>query len=128
MHTLIIKAHPRKDGFSHEIARRYKEQQRLRGNTSEILDLMESDNFQDYATFSSPTQIREDSTTKKMQEKIKNADEIVWIFPVWWMDRPAVMKNFWDRNFTPGFAYTKNTEGKTVRLLKGKTAKVFATA
>jgi putative NADPH-quinone reductase len=52
----------------------------------------------------------------------------VWIFPVWWMDAPAVMKNFWDRNFTWGFAYKTHPDGKIDRLLKWKTAKVFATA
>ena len=84
MHILIIKAHPRADGFSHRIAEKYKMKQKSLGNTVELLELTDKENFQEYATFVDATQ----------------ADELVWIFPVWWMDAPAVMKNFWDRNFT----------------------------
>ena len=128
MHTLIIKAHPRGDGFSHDIAARYEEQAKSHGNTVEILELTDKENYQDYATFVSPTRTLEDESTKRMQEKIAKADELVWIFPVWWMDCPAVMKNFWDRNFTSGFAFRYNDTGKVDRLLTGKTAKVYATA
>jgi putative NADPH-quinone reductase len=100
MHSLIIKAHPRADGFSHRIAEKYKMKQISLGNTVELLELTDKENFQEYATFVDATHVLEDATTKRMQERITQADELVWIFPVWWMDAPAVMKNFWDRNFT----------------------------
>jgi NAD(P)H dehydrogenase (quinone) len=100
MHSLIIKAHPRTDGFTHKIAETYKKKQEEQGNTVTLLDLCAPENIQSYTEMISASRIVEDETTKKMQELIKNADEIVWVFPVWWMDCPAIMKNFWDRNFT----------------------------
>lgn len=128
MHSLIIKAHPRADGFTHKIAQSYKEKAEKSGNTALILDLCDTENFQDYVTFVDTNRITEDESTKKMQKLISEADELVWIFPVWWFDAPAVMKNFWDRNFTSGFAFRYNPNGKTDKLLTGKTTKLYATA
>jgi putative NADPH-quinone reductase len=39
-----------------------------------------------------------------------------------------VMKNWFDRNFTSGFAFKNEKWGKLHKLLKGKRAKIFATA
>ena len=129
MHSLIIKAHPRADGFSHRIAESYKEKVEKSGNTALILDLCNAENFQEYVSFADATHITEDETTQKMQKLISEADELVWIFPVWWFDAPAVMKNFWDRNFTSGFAFRYHPNGAGWdKLLTGKITKVFATA
>jgi len=128
MHSLIIKAHPRTDGFTHTIAETYKKKQEEKGNTAIILDLCAPENAQSYTEMISNTKIVEDDSTRKMQDLIKNADEIIWVFPVWWFDCPAIMKNFWDRNFTSGFAYQYNVNWKVDKLLTGKTTKVFTTA
>ena len=34
-----------------------------------------------------------------------DADLIVLVFPLWWAGRPAVLKGWFDRIFTQGFAY-----------------------
>lgn len=39
------------------------------------------------------------------QEKISGAGRLVFIHPVWWYGPPAILKGFFDRVFTPGFAY-----------------------
>ncbi|MEO5977023.1 MAG: NAD(P)H-dependent oxidoreductase [Chryseolinea sp.] len=62
------------------------------------------------------------------QEKIKWADHLVWIHPVWWGGLPATAKGFIDRVFLPGFAF-KYRE-KSVwwdKLLAGKTARIITT-
>jgi NAD(P)H dehydrogenase (quinone) len=129
MHTLIIKAHPRASGFSHRIAETYKNKQEQLGNTVEILELTQAENIQSFPVFADENHLVEDETTKRMQEKITQADELVFIFPVWWFDAPAIMKNWIDRNFTSGFAFRYRPDGKWWdKLLSGKTAKVFATA
>ncbi len=128
MHSLIIKAHPRKNGFTHEIAESYKAKQEKLGHTATILDLCDPKNQQAYVTFIDTNHIVEDEMTKSMQGLIREADELVWIFPVWWMDCPAIMKNFWDRNFTSGFAFRYTENGKVEKYLSDKTAKIYATA
>lgn len=62
-------------------------------------------------------------------EKIKAADHLVWIFPMWWYGLPALMKGFIDRIFLPG-TFFKYQKGKLFprQLLKGKTARLIITA
>lgn len=62
-------------------------------------------------------------------EQIKQADHLVWVFPMWWYGYPAIMKGFIDRVFLPGFTY-QPVPGKPFpkKLLKGKTAHIIVTA
>ena len=62
-------------------------------------------------------------------EKIKKADHIVWVFPMWWYGLPALMKGFIDRIFLPGIFF-KYQEGKSFpdKLLKGKSSRLIITA
>ncbi len=61
-------------------------------------------------------------------EKIKWADHLVWIHPVWWGGLPAITKGFIDRLFLPGFAFQyKENSVWWDKLLKGKTAHIITT-
>jgi len=62
-------------------------------------------------------------------EKIKAADHIVWVFPMWWYGYPAIMKGFIDRTFLPGITF-QAVPGKPFprKLLKGKTGRIIITA
>lgn len=55
------------------------------------------------------------------------ADLLVFVYPVWWFDRPARLKGWFDRAWTPGFAFVYD-EGGPRGLLEGKQAVVFQTA
>lgn len=61
-------------------------------------------------------------------DKIKWADHLVWIHPVWWGGLPAITKGFIDRLFLPGFAfqYRENSIWWD-KLLKGKTGHIITT-
>ena len=127
MNTLIITAHPSQKGFTHMIANTYKENSEIEGRQVELLDLYTTDLQQDFLRFEKMSDIWKDIITQKMQQKIDWAEELVFIFPVWWADAPAILKNWIDCNFTAGFAF-KYINGKPVGLLKGKTAQIFATS
>jgi len=61
-------------------------------------------------------------------EKIKWANHLVWIHPVWWGGIPAIMKGFIDRLFLPGFAFQyRENSLYWDKLLKGKTAHIITT-
>lgn len=48
---------------------------------------------------------------EKERELIKNADTVVFIYPVWWSGAPAMLKGYIDRVFSPGSAFNvKNTK------------------
>ena len=64
-------------------------------------------------------QISED--IRKEQEFIKNADTIIFIYPIWWAGQPAIIKGYIDRVFSYGFAYMYKG-GKVIGLLPDKKA------
>jgi NAD(P)H dehydrogenase (quinone) len=39
------------------------------------------------------------------QQRVRKADMIVWIFPIWWGGVPAILKGWFDRVMAFGFAY-----------------------
>lgn len=127
MKILIVTAHPSSKGFTPKIAKEYEKIKKSRGDEVEILDLYAPENKQDYLIFKDVKNIPEDESVVRMQKKISWADELVFIFPLWWYGEPAVMKNFWDKNFAARYAY-QYVNGKPNGLLNGKTARVFFTS
>ena len=53
---------------------------------------------------------------KKEQERVKKADIILFVFPLFWYAAPAPISRWLEKTFTHGFAYTSKGG-----LLKGKT-------
>ena len=127
MKTLIITAHPSSKGFTHRIADTYKKEIEKKGAEVEILDLYRPENRQDFLMFENVREMPADPSVGRMQEKISASDELVFIFPLWWYGEPAILKNFWDKNFTARYAY-RYIDGKPIGLLKGRTARIFFTS
>ena len=44
-------------------------------------------------------------------ERLKNADYLIFIFPIWWDIMPATTKGFIDRVLSPGVAYDHHPRG-----------------
>ena len=43
--------------------------------------------------------------------RLKKADHLIFIFPIWWELMPALTKGFIDRALFPGIAYDHNPKG-----------------
>jgi len=126
MKSLIITAHPSSKGLTHKLAQTYAQAAKTKGHTSTILNLYQEP--QEYLRFEERHDMGNKNPERDKQQKlISDADELVFIFPVWWGDCPAIMKNWLDVNFSSGFAFTYEN-GKPKGLLKGKTARVICTA
>jgi len=129
MKVLIVTAHPATRGFTHKIAARYKQEKEENGDDVFLMDLYKKKYAQPFLQYED---IKKDcaprASHKTIQEKIVWADEIVFVFPIWWFGPPAILKNFLDQNFTSGFAYKYNKNGVRRELLEGRTARIFATA
>jgi len=126
MKKLIIIAQPSKAGFLWEVAKSYENQSKKLWDEVEILDLYDKKNFQPNLEFEDMKILNQDPNRKIFQEKISLADELVFIFPVWWGSMPGIMKNFIDTNFEAGFAYKfQKWSPIPKKLLKWKTAKIF---
>ncbi len=127
MKKLFITANPSSTGFTHKICEKLSVLSREKWDEVEILDLYKTELRQDFLTYENKKEMAKDEITKKIQEKILWADELVFIFPIWWWDAPAIIKNFIDCNFSAGFAF-RYENGRPVGLLKGKTARIITTS
>ncbi|MBI5223195.1 NAD(P)H-dependent oxidoreductase [Candidatus Micrarchaeota archaeon] len=53
---------------------------------------------------------------EKYQKMVKEADRLVFIYPVWWYNMPSILKGFFDRVFTNGFAYNFQKESTFIKI------------
>lgn len=61
---------------------------------------------------------------KKAQNNILWADQLVFVYPIWWLGIPAIMKSFIDKTFTEDVVAKYGKYGP-IPLLKGKTAVIM---
>lgn len=129
MKKLIITAHPNPKGFTHSIAERFIAVSEQHDHECFLMNLYAEERKQDYLLLGEDNKPLPDVKRTAVQEKIAWADELVFIFPLWSFDAPAVMKNRVDVNFSSGFAY-RFKPGSLLphRFLTGKTARIFYTA
>jgi len=124
---LIINGHPDTESFNYAIAKAYKKG--VEKSNAEIKEIQISDlDFNPNLQFGyrKRTELEPDLITA--QEKIKWANHIVWIYPVWWGSYPAIMKGFIDRVFLPGFAFQKRDNSVWWdKLLTNKSARIIFT-
>ena len=59
-----------------------------------------------------------DPIVLKYMKKLRWAEHVVMIFPIWWMSMPAMMKGFVDKVIFPGVVY-KMESGNLVSMLSG---------
>jgi NAD(P)H dehydrogenase (quinone) len=78
--------------------------------------------FEEKTDMATPNPVRE-----KLQAKVTQATELVFVHPMWWMAPPAIMKNFLDNIINAHFAFVYK-DGKPIGLLKGKKGHVFITS
>jgi len=126
MNSLIIVAHPKKDSFSFAMAEKYSGLATKKGYTVEVIDLYRDKHQQPFFTFENANTVEKTIETKHFQEKIDWADELVFIFPYWWGGMPSILKNFFEWNFSKGFAFTY-VNSRPKGLLTNKSVKVYTT-
>lgn len=124
---LIINGHPNKDSFNFGIAQAYKTG--AESSEAEVKEIVVAElNFNPNLKYGYQKRTELEPDLVESWEKIKWADHLVWIHPVWWGGLPAILKGFIDRLFLPtfAFAYRENSIFWD-KLLKGKTAHIIAT-
>lgn len=128
MNVLIVYAHPNTNSFNHAILDQVKRGLEDGRHVFNIIDLYE-DNFNPVLVFNENTKrsnLMNNSEAKHYQDLIKQADHLIFIYPVWWYGMPAILKGFFDRLFMSGFAYT-NKGGFPKGLFGNKSACVIYT-
>ncbi|OXA94001.1 NADPH:quinone reductase [Flavobacterium oncorhynchi] len=124
---LIINGHPNPDSFNFAIAAEYKKGASASGAIVETITIAAL-NFSPNLKYGYQKRTELEPDLLESWEKIKRADHLVWVHPVWWGGLPAITKGFIDRLFLPGmaFQYRENSVWWD-KLLKGKTAHIITT-
>jgi len=124
---LIINGHPDKESFSFGLANAYKKGAAISGAEIKEINICNL-NFDPDLKFGYRKRTELEPDLIEAQEKIKWADHLVWIYPVWWGSLPAILKGFIDRVFLPGFAFKKKENSLWWdKLLKNKSARIIST-
>lgn len=124
---LLINGHPNEQSFNSRLMAAYKKGAETTG--AEIKEIIISElNFNPNLKFGYQKRTALEPDLLDAWEKIKWAEHLVWIHPVWWGGFPAIMKGFIDRIFLPGFAF-QYRENSILwdKLLTGKTARIITT-
>ena len=61
------------------------------------------------------------------QAAIAGAEHLVFVYPIWLGDMPALLKGFLEQTLRPGFAFDYLDGGKVHMRLKGKSARIVVT-
>ena len=124
---LVINGHPNPESLNHALAEAYIKGAKLSGAKVEYIILSEL-NFNPNLRYGYQQRTELEPDLHAAWEKIKWADHLVWIHPVWWGGLPAIMKGFIDRLFLPGmaFRYRENSVWWD-KLLTGKTGHIITT-
>lgn len=119
MHVLIVVAHPRQDSLTQRVTEKLCTGLLASGCTLELADLY-AENFDPRLNVPDEPDWHDDkkeysAEVKKEVARIKRADVLVMVFPVWWWSMPAMLKGWIDRVWGYGFAYG---EGNTLPVQK----------
>jgi len=129
MNQLIIVAHPKKDSFSKTISEELKSRFLNESYSVKIRDLYQIE----FNPLLTAKELKINKTGDIYPDIIEEqrmmawADEITFIYPLWWNAFPAVLKGYIDRVFTNGFAFRIGEKGPE-GLLGGKRVRLITTA
>lgn len=122
--ALVVHAHPSEDSFSRAVLARALEALAAAGHDVTLHDLY-NDGFR--PAMSLAERIAYDTDSPILDEQVasyaadlKQAELLVFVYPTWWWDMPAVLKGWFDRVLVPGVALSiERDSGPPKPLLKG---------
>ena len=129
MKIQIIYAHPFDESFNKAILDNTIEGLKHAGHEYDLIDL-NKEGFNPILTREELAQYSEgkylDPKVGEYLSKIKKAEHLVFIFPIWWGDVPAILKGFFDKVFLKKETY--EIKGMMpVPKLKGRSATLIST-
>lgn len=127
MKILVVYAHPNLKSFTKAVLDEFTKGLEEGGHTFEVVDL--------YAIKFDPCLKLEELTGEQtfqdvleQQEKITRANALAFIYPVWWLSFPSILRGWIDRVLSYGFAYkVGNTTSGIEGLLKHEKALLINT-
>jgi NAD(P)H dehydrogenase (quinone) len=121
MHVLVVVAHPHTRSLTRALATEFTHGLKARGHSFDLLDLQAEDfspvvSAAEYAGWEQeqvPAQVR------AYQARLRDAQGLVLVYPIWWASPPASLQGWLQRVLTPGFAFD-HVDGRPTGLLDHK--------
>lgn len=113
MRILIVYAHPNPASFCHAILRTIESELSAMGHDIRVKDLY-AEGFNPVlsaAELGALNDGRVPEAIAREQESLRWAEGLVLVYPLWWFDRPAILKGWFDKVLTNGFAFDYTAEG-----------------
>ena len=128
----IIYAHPLENSLNASVLKTVTEQCKKKGMEYKVLDLYK-DGFNPVLKPEERTEfftggVTHDPLVKQYQGALSEADRLVFIFPIWWNEQPAIVKGFMERVCLPNFAYKYTQTGVAPLLTNIKEVTILTTA
>ncbi len=114
MSVTIVYAHPWNESFNHAVLTRTISLLEEKGENITLIDLYK-DGFdpvmseQDLALYSKGKST--DKLVERYNQILDQTSKIIFIFPIWWYDMPAILRGFFDKVMLKNSAYTSDNEG-----------------
>ena len=121
--VLLVLANPEPASFCHALCARAREALEAQGHHVDVSDLWDMGfnpvaGRHDFTSVADPTRFHYQSEQAKAaregafcdeiareQKKVREADILVLVFPLWWGSPPAILKGWFERVLAYGFAY-----------------------
>ncbi|KAF1804693.1 flavoprotein-like protein [Mucor lusitanicus] len=110
MKVLIVLAHPRENSLVHSVKNKFEQGLIDSGHQVTTLDLFKVGFDPVLREEDEPHYDREEQVFSKEvheeMERINQHDALVFVFPLYWSNMPAIMKGYIDRVLNLGYAYS----------------------
>ncbi len=129
MKVLIVYAHPNPQSFNHAMLEALQHGLHKAGHQIRIKDLYD-ENFDPVLRASDLERLQSGEVPEHIkveQDVLLWADSLIFLYPLWWFDRPAILKGWFDVVFTNQVAFAFNDQG-VQGLLPHEKAVVIITA
>jgi len=114
VHVLVVLAHPLKESFAASVASTVVSTLQAKGHVVDFLDLYAEDFDPRLSAAERASDISGNydlSAVKPYTDRLKAAEALIFVFPQWWFNLPAILKGFVDRVFVTGVAYDFAADG-----------------
>lgn len=123
---LIINGHPVENSYGEALSKAYYQGATKANLTVTEISVRELD-FNPNLMYGYKKRMEIEPDIENAIQLLKEADHIVWIFPLWWHGLPALLKGFIDRTFLPDVAYKRGKGKLPTKLFKGKSSRIIMT-
>lgn len=122
MRVLLVFCHPLDDSYGAALVRRARAALEGAGHEVEFIELYR----EGFDPVLSPAEraayhsgAYDSSAVARHVERLRRAESLVFVFPHWWFNLPAMLKGWFDRVWAPGVAFEHDPAGGRIVPLLG---------